>query len=139
MDLIANQRGQSMVEAAISMGLIVILLLGTVEFGRGFMISNSVTNAARVGARAAAIEPLSNRDSNGAILDDSAIVAVVRREVAALVGDHVAQALTIRVEQSSRDFPVTSVTVSGSIPYMFKLIGPSFQLSRTVSYRDQVL
>lgn len=136
---IANERGQSMVEAAISMGLVIIMLLGTVEFGRGFMISNSVTNAARVGARAAAVEPLSNRDDTGKIIDDSAIIASVRQEIAALVGEGVAQALSIEVAQSSDSVPLATVTVSGTVPYMFNLVGSSFTLNRSVSYRDQTL
>lgn len=136
---IRNERGQSMVEASISMVLIVLLLLGTVEFGRAFMISNSVTNAARVGARAAAIEPISNRTESGAVADTSLIVAAVRDEIAAVVGNNVANALSIQVSHSNGGLPVTSVTVSGTVPYMFNLAGPSFQLNRTVSYRDQML
>jgi Flp pilus assembly protein TadG len=46
-----GQRGATIAEAALTVVALFTLLLGTVEFGRIFSIYQSVTNAAREGAR----------------------------------------------------------------------------------------
>ena len=48
--------GSAAVEFAIVIPVLLLLVLGTVEFGRVFWFQNSLTNAARVGARTMAIE-----------------------------------------------------------------------------------
>ena len=51
-----GDRGSAAVEFAIVIPVLLLLVLGTVEFGRVFFLQNSITNAARVGARTMAIE-----------------------------------------------------------------------------------
>lgn len=135
----AAQRGQSLAETAIGLAVVSLLLLGILEFGRAFMISNAVTNAARVGARAVAMEPATNRNSSGIVLNTTGIVDCVKEEIANTVGQPVANAVTVQVSQVTgvTNVPRARVTVSGQIPYMFNLVGSSFNLSRTVTYRDQ--
>ena len=54
----ANQkeRGAVAVEMAIVLPLLLLILIGTMEFGRVFNVQNSLTQAAREGARHAAIK-----------------------------------------------------------------------------------
>jgi Flp pilus assembly protein TadG len=134
-----GQRGQSLAETAIGLAVVTLLMLGIVEFGRAFMISNAITNAARVGARAVAMEPATNRNSSGILLSSTNIVDSVKEEIANTVGQPVANAVTVSVSQVSgiTNVPRARVTVAGQIPYMFNLVGTSFNLSRTVTYRDQ--
>jgi len=132
-----NQRGQAIAETAIGLSLVVLFMLGILEFGRGYMIANAVINAARVGARAAAMEPANNRDTSGIIINSANIEASVREEIANTVGQAVANAVTVQVSQPTLLLPRARVTVTGNIPYMFNLVGTSFNLSRTVTYRDQ--
>jgi Flp pilus assembly protein TadG len=46
-----NQRGATLAEAALTVVALFTLILGTVEFGRIYSIYQSITNAAREGAR----------------------------------------------------------------------------------------
>lgn len=50
-----NERGAVAVEMAIVLPLLLLILIGTMEFGRVFNVQNSLTQAAREGARYAAI------------------------------------------------------------------------------------
>lgn len=131
----ANDRGQALAETAIGLVIVIMVLMGIIEFGRAFLISNAVANAARVGARAAALEL--DRDDLGFISNDSQIVATVRSELQNTVGPSLANALSIVVTQPSTSIALAQVTISGQVPYIFNLVGTSFQLERTVSYRDQ--
>lgn len=133
----AAQRGQSLAETAIGLAVVTLLLLGILEFGRAFMISNAITNAARVGARAVAMEPATNRNSSGIVLNTTNIVNSVKEEIANTVGQPVANAVTVQVSQPSTLVARARVTVTGQIPYMFNLVGSSFTVNRTVTYRDQ--
>jgi Flp pilus assembly protein TadG len=55
MRLASSRQGQSLVEFALVMPLLLVMLLGIMEFGRAWHISQIVTDAARQGARAGAI------------------------------------------------------------------------------------
>lgn len=127
--------GQALAETAIGLVIVIMLLMGIIEFGRAFMISNAVANAARVGARAAAIEM--NRDASGYITNQSQIVNAVRTELQQTVGPSLANSLSVVVSQPTTGVPLAQVTISGQVPYIFNLVGTSFQLNRAVSYRDQ--
>lgn len=52
---IKNRRGQSLVELALILPIIVLLLFGTVEFGRVFHSYINITSAVREGARLGAV------------------------------------------------------------------------------------
>jgi len=52
---IAQQKGQSLVEFALLLPMLVVILFGAVEFGRLWMTMNVLTGAAREGARVAAV------------------------------------------------------------------------------------
>ena len=132
-----SQSGQALAETAIGLAGMTLVIVGILEFGRAFMISNAVTNAARVGARAAAMEPATNRNGDGMIIDKTAIIAAVKDEIATSSGQAVADAVTVTVTQPDFFVARARVTVSGSIPYLFNLVGPHFNLTRTVTYRDQ--
>ena len=52
-----NRKGQALVELALSVMLLFLLVFGIVEFGRALFIYNTLNNAAREGARRAAVTP----------------------------------------------------------------------------------
>ena len=59
-----SERGQALVEAALMLPLVMLVLLGIVEFGRAFNIKQGVTDAAREGARLAVVlDPIITKDS----------------------------------------------------------------------------
>lgn len=56
------RRGAAVVEMALTVPVFLLILLGIFEFGRGMMVGNLVTSAARAGARRAILELASNTD-----------------------------------------------------------------------------
>jgi hypothetical protein len=72
--LFSSERGSSIIEAAlVSLFILVPLLLGTIDFGRGYYISIEVANAARTGVQYGA-------QSQGALSDTTGIVNAVEKE-----------------------------------------------------------
>lgn len=58
--IIQRQSGQSMVEFALVAPILFLVILGTCEFGYGWMQNNTVTSAVREGARAGSVAPLAD-------------------------------------------------------------------------------
>jgi len=52
-----DSRGQAIVELALVLFLLLLLVMGIFEFGRAMYIKNTLTHAARAGARAAVVTP----------------------------------------------------------------------------------
>ena len=50
-----DQKGLAMVELALLLPLLLLILLGIIEFGRALFVKNDLTNAAREGARRASV------------------------------------------------------------------------------------
>ncbi|RII27808.1 MAG: hypothetical protein CXR31_06160 [Geobacter sp.] len=59
-----NSKGQTIVETAIILPILLILVLGIFEFGRAMYVKNTLNNAARAGARAAVVLPLYDATTN---------------------------------------------------------------------------
>ncbi len=62
-----NSHGQAIVEMALVLFLLLLLVIGIFEFGRAMYIKNTLTHAARAGARAAVVTP---NISNGSAVPD---------------------------------------------------------------------
>ncbi len=59
-----NSKGQTIVETAIILPILLILVLGIIEFGRAMYVKNTLNNAARAGVRAAVVLPLYDATTN---------------------------------------------------------------------------
>lgn len=55
-----RNEGQTLIETALLLFLILLILLGISEFARAWFVKNSLKNAARQGARVAAVTPRAN-------------------------------------------------------------------------------
>jgi len=133
----ARERGQALAETGIVITLFVTLVMGTIEFGRAWMIANMITHAARDGARIAAVVPATGRSSNGTISSTSAIQTQVLNEISNVMPS---SGFTVNVTQPSPGgIPMVQVQVTGSVPYLFNLpgVGTSFSVNRTVTFRDE--
>jgi len=60
---IRNSKGQALVEFALLLPVLLLLILGIIEFGRAFYMKNTLTNAVRHSARKAAVSPSWNQNS----------------------------------------------------------------------------
>lgn len=135
---VRSQRGQALVEMAITIVMLTTISIGIVEFGRAFMVASMITQAARDGARTAALQPSSNRNGSGIILNTSAIQTQVHTQIAAVLDATTANALTVTAPQTIvSGTPMVTVRVSGTVPYIFRLWGTTFAVDRSVTFRDE--
>jgi len=146
-----NQRGQSLVELGLTVGIFALLCMGTLEIGRIWLIGNMVAQAAREGARVAALTSSANRGTGTSlgIINSSAknsIIDLVKSEIAQVLGASVVNSkLTIAVTQTpatggvvpSNVIPLVTVTVTGNVDYIFKLLATQTSVNRSVSFRDE--
>jgi len=63
-----NRMGQGLVELALTIPIMLLLLLGIVEFGRAWMVKNLLTGASREAARAAVVQFSQEESTNIAIV-----------------------------------------------------------------------
>lgn len=86
-----NQRGAAAVELGLVMPILVLLLFGIIEFARAWNARQTLTDAAREGARVAVV---SNGIVPAAVLQDS-VRTIVKRSVGRAGMDSTASKLTI--------------------------------------------
>jgi Flp pilus assembly protein TadG len=157
MKVTLRRRGQALVETALTVTILVLLSLGIVQFGYAFMELEMITNAARDGARFGAARV--NRDDCDCLqagdltTNTGTIAALVKTEIGNVMD---ASLLSVTVVQtplpcaggcpcdpaSCATIPATAlrtvdVTVSGTVPYMFRLIGTGYGVNRVVRFRDE--
>jgi Flp pilus assembly protein TadG len=96
-----DEGGAAIIEFALVLPLVVLLLFGIVEFGRGYNARIQLTSAVREGARAAALggDP----------------VATTRGAATGLT------ATSIAVTSTGCAAPATSVTVSATYPFHYEI------------------
>ena len=105
-----DEEGQTMAEFAIVLPILVVLLFGIVQFGILFNNYVTLTDAARAGARAAAV----SRQSGDPV---GAATGAVRASSADLNQG------TLGVAVSSSWTPGSQVTVTATYPYAISLLG----------------
>lgn len=110
--LIKRENGQSLVELALILPIIVLLLFGTVEFGRVFYSYITITSAVREGVREAAVGK-----------SDDEIEARIKEAVTLSDADTQLHILPITPSEGSR---TTGVPVKVEIRYDMPLIVPLF-------------
>jgi len=126
-DLIRNRRGQALVELALVLPLLVILIMGTMEFGRIFHSYLLIANASREGARAGVINKT-----------DAEIITKVKNVVPTL--ELTDEQITITPAQSyrTRGVPLTvkvDYTVSLVTPILGAFVPNPFPLTASTTMR----
>ena len=107
---IRDEQGQTMAEFAIVLPILIVLLFGIVQFGILFNNYVTLTDAARAGARAAAVSRQSGDPSGTA-------TAAVRSSANDL------NQAKLGVSVSSSWAPGSQVTVQATYPYAISLLG----------------
>lgn len=75
-----TDRGAAMVEMALVLPILVLLIFGIIEFGRGYYTRTTLTHAAREAVRVAALDsgdPVQTARDRAANLDETAITVTV--------------------------------------------------------------
>jgi hypothetical protein len=126
--LAKRTRGQSLVEFALVIPMLLILIIGIMEFSRAWMTKNILTGAAREAARMYAVQ----NDTNAASLRADNVLRSgsldPTRWIITPLGPFVDNSLGYRVDY---DFPVS---VAGFVP---GLDCTSFLLSSTTTMRKE--
>jgi len=113
----SGERGQALVELALSIALLLIILLAAIDFGRAFFAYVGLVNAAREGARAGAMA-----------INPAAIEPAARQEIA---GNNLDPArLTVQYTWGGSGRPVVVVT-----RYQFNLVTTGFLPVNTINMR----
>ena len=146
-----SQRGQELIELAITIVLFATLALGVLMFGHAFMVVNMVTHAARDGARLAS--SWADRGACQQINSDTQIKQAVNDRIATVT----AVQFTVTVGQNPPvtassppcanpgSTPSVTVNVNGCVSYLFNILGLSsggctggFKVNRTVTFADDL-
>jgi Flp pilus assembly protein TadG len=123
-----NERGQTMVEFALVLPIFVVLLFGIVQFGIAFNNYITLTDAARAGARKAAV---SRNASDPAGECKAAVMAAADNLDSAV--------LEPTVSCSSSWAPGSEVTVHAEYPYEISLFDlPVFSGQLTTTMKERV-
>jgi Flp pilus assembly protein TadG len=132
-----HERGQALVETAIVLVMLVVLTLAIMEFGRAWMVLNVITHAASDGARAASLAPPALRGAGGVIVDATPIQDLVTSQIATVLDTSAITSIDV-VQSDVGGVPVVSVTVNGSVPFLFTTVfADNFAVARTVTFRDE--
>ncbi|AEF94051.1 TadE family protein [Desulfotomaculum nigrificans CO-1-SRB] len=106
-----NQRGQTLVELALILPILIILLMGTIEFGRIFFTYLTVTHASREAARSTVIA--TGKDD-----------AYIRNKVLEAASWLTPADLKVDVTPSSPDNRTSGVPLTVTVSYPVQLYTP---------------
>jgi Flp pilus assembly protein TadG len=110
-----TEKGQSLVEFALVIPLLLLLVIGIFEFGRAWMTKNVMTGAAREAARMAAVSPPTGMDNTAWNL------AISARANTILTSAGVAPA-TITVIHAPETFDPSVYNVTATVIYTFPVL-----------------
>lgn len=99
-----NQKGQALVELALSLFLLVLLVFGVFEFGRAMYVKNSLNLIAREGARRASV-------------NDPWNVAAIESYVRASVPLSLQPGLVVSITPPSPQHGIDTVNVRVQLPF----------------------
>lgn len=126
-----SRRGQSLVELALIAPVLIIIMLGAMDYGRVYFAYTSVTNAARTGADYAAAGPASASDTTG-------IRAAAVAETSDLLNTSASNPdVSVATGTDSQGRLYADITVTYSFDTLFPWPGlpSSFDVERTVRAR----
>ena len=110
--LVSDERGQAAVEFALILPILMALLLGIIQFGIVFNNYVTITDAARAGARKAAVSRFAG--------DQGAAAKVVAKNSAQGLNQ---TALKVTVTSTNWNVPGSDVNVTVTYPYSINILG----------------
>lgn len=116
-----DRRGQALVEFALVVPILLLLVLGIIDFGRAWNLHQTITDAAREGARQAVVfDPDVDQDS---------VLRVIGRVINASGFD--ATEATVGFPDGFKSGRGTLATVTIEMPYRFGFLAPIVRLLST--------
>jgi len=118
MKRIRSQKGAALVEAAITIPLILLISVGIFEFGRAYQTWQVLTNAAREGARMAVLEGTTDADVRTRVNN-----YLTGGGLTALADANIVVSRTVALAPSG-----TASSVQVNYPFEFMVLNPVVQL-----------
>jgi Flp pilus assembly protein TadG len=115
-----DERGAQLIEAALVLPLLLLVLLGILDFGLLFQRYEAVTNAAREGARVAILPGYTDADVENRVqqyLTDAGLTAAPTTTVIAPAGVNVGGGTCITMTGATVSYPHTYFLVGGIMTY----------------------
>lgn len=109
---IKDKRGQSLIEFALVLPILLLVVFGITEFGRAIMVKNVLHTASREGARLAAVSPVSDSLSVQARVQDVLDAANITPKEITIQFDAAAKTVEVTV---TTDFEILSAGVLDTI------------------------
>lgn len=113
-----SEKGAALIEAAVTVPLILLISVGIFEFGRAYQTQQVLTNAAREGARVAVIEGTTDADVRTRVRD-----YVTRGGLNTLTDGQIVVQRTLPLAGSS-----TASSVEIDYPFQFMVLNPVVRL-----------
>src|SRR3954447_22029101 len=110
--LVSDERGQAAVEFALILPILMALLLGIIQFGIVFNNYVTITDAARAGARKAAVSRF--------LSDNGAAAKVAAKNSAQGLNQ---SKLNVTVSSTNWNLPGSDVVVTTTYPYSIHILG----------------
>ena len=136
---LGDERGSQIIEAALVLPLLLLMVLGILDFGLLFWRFESVTNAAREGARVAILPGYSTTDVENRVeqyLDDAGLSGTTAvTTVVAPVGVDVGGGTCITMTGTTVSYPHTYFLVGGVMGYFGSTSLTSTSLNATSMMR----
>lgn len=120
-DLRTRERGSAMVEAAISIPLLLVLMVGIFEVGRAYQTWQVLTNAAREGARVS-ITPSSTQANTTAIIREFMRNGQLSNAATATVAVNKGSSINVN------GTPMSASLVTVDYPFSFIMLQPIVRL-----------
>jgi Flp pilus assembly protein TadG len=115
MSLKRGQKGQSMVEVALAMPLLILIVAGILDLGRAYFTYISLSDAAAEGASYAAIYPTHTVQIIERAADNSNGLVVLQPEMVSVEYDSLSAGSPITVSVSF-DYELLTPIISGFVP-----------------------
>jgi Flp pilus assembly protein TadG len=116
-----EERGQALVEFALILPILLIMVLGIIDFGRAWNLQQTITQAAREAARAAAVD-------NQEVTTQAQVDSVAAATIAASSFDPALATVTVTGLKAGIG---TTVEVRIQMPYRFGFLAPFVRLVAT--------
>jgi Flp pilus assembly protein TadG len=115
--LIKNERGAALIEAAVTIPLILLISVAIFEFGRAYQTWQVLTNAAREGARVAILSGTTDAEVRSAVNNYMSVGQLSTLSDSA-----------INVDRSAPLGTNTGSQITISYPFSFMVLGPVIKL-----------
>jgi len=117
-----SDTGQSLVEFALVMPIVLLMLVGIIEFGRAWNVQQVMTDAAREGARQAVL-------ANSGVTQASVVATINAALSRAAIDINTTQITLMGTAAGLAGTPDSLVTVDVQHPYQFRFLGALINLS----------